>query len=267
LLPAHCWLHPLLTQRYDRSRLVCGRTELIKGLEDQVERTRSKATSPCTAPPITTSAASSASTTRISTETAPAGERIEEEGEDEDDGEMVRETVASAVGADGRSALAEMLTAPHDGSPPPDGRSSTAPSMVQVTVGTSAEAATANGSAAASAPAASGGSFRRRRCSFTGSAVALQRRSEGHKLASDTAAEVQMRYRSRIKEDLDRGSIWACKTFCLFPLLVRLTTLDHIFRVAFPLAYLAFLLISLQEVDFGVEQNRLLNNAPGPCLT
>ena len=87
----------------------------------------------------------------------------------------------------------------------------------------------------------------------------------GQKLASATAAEVQLRYRTRIKEDLDRGNIWACKTFCLFPVLVRLTSLDHIFRVAFPLAYLIFLLVSLEAIDFGVEQTKLLNGAPGPC--
>lgn len=77
---------------------------------------------------------------------------------------------------------------------------------------------------------------------------------------------MQQRYRSRIKEDLDRGSIWACKTFCLFPLLVRLTYLDHIFRFLFPIAYAVFLVVSLNEVDFGMKQLELLNNAPGVCL-
>ena len=47
--------------------------------------------------------------------------------------------------------------------------------------------------------------------------------------------------------------------------LVRLTHLDHIFRVAFPLAYAIFVLVALGEVDFGHAQHEKLMTAK--CYT
>ena len=87
------------------------------------------------------------------------------------------------------------------------------------------------------------------------------RNLEVHKLTEATSKEISNRYRSKVKEDLDRGWVWECKTFCLFPLLTRLTHVDHIFRVCFPLAYAIFTLAALAEVDFGRTQYEKLLTA------
>jgi len=71
-------------------------------------------------------------------------------------------------------------------------------------------------------------------------------------------AEMKMRYRSKVKEDLDRGKVWECKVFCLFPILENLQHLDHLSRLLFPLAYITFVLLSLSEVSFGAPHQALL---------
>ena len=91
------------------------------------------------------------------------------------------------------------------------------------------------------------------------------RRTLSRQLTAETSREVQGSYRSRIKEDLDRGNVWAFKTFYLFPLLVRLRYLDHVFRVVFPLAYVIYVLVSLSEVEFGLHQLDKINNGPVAC--
>jgi hypothetical protein len=75
---------------------------------------------------------------------------------------------------------------------------------------------------------------------------------------------LRLEYQRAARDELGKGQVWKMKVFCLFPCLVHLVRLDHICRVLFPLAYLAFVLLVLWEVDFGVEQKRLL--ASSPCF-
>ena len=93
-----------------------------------------------------------------------------------------------------------------------------------------------------------------------------QRRFPPRRAASQASTQASRKvrdtYRSTAKMDLDRNAVWECKTFCLFPLLVRLTSLDHIFRVAFPLAYGTYMLIVLSQVGFGTEHYKLLAGSP-----
>ena len=93
----------------------------------------------------------------------------------------------------------------------------------------------------------------------------VQRSSVGEILNFGLTPEQQAvkgAFRSRAKEDLDRGPIWEFKTFLLFPMLVRLSGLDHLFRILFPVAYIVYVICAFAEVDFGRPQYALLQGSP-----
>ena len=69
-------------------------------------------------------------------------------------------------------------------------------------------------------------------------------------------------YETMATRELGKGRFWKLKVFHLFPNLMFLTRLDHIFRVVFPFAYLIFVLTMLSEVGFGKEHYKLLETAP-----
>ena len=89
--------------------------------------------------------------------------------------------------------------------------------------------------------------------------------TEAQMLAAETKREMQNQYRTKVKEDLDRGRVWECKTFVLFPFLAKLTSLDHVFRFVFPLAYIIYLVAAFSEVEFAFPHYALL--ATSPCYT
>jgi len=60
---------------------------------------------------------------------------------------------------------------------------------------------------------------------------------------------------------MDKGRIWKFKVFFLFPVLNRLHTLDHVFRVLYPIAYLIFVLVELDRVGFGLDQRERLQSS------
>jgi hypothetical protein len=76
--------------------------------------------------------------------------------------------------------------------------------------------------------------------------------------------EIEKAYRAKARDDLDRGFCWEVKTFCIFPALVKLMQADFVFRFAFPLAYLTYVLIALDEVNFGAPHMNLLRTS-APC--
>ena len=82
--------------------------------------------------------------------------------------------------------------------------------------------------------------------------------------ASLGPATVRLRsaYRTQAQIDLNKGWIWRFKTFTLFPLIARVRFLDHIFRFLFPVCYLCFVLIHMNEINYGVDHQALLNNNP-----
>ena len=231
-------------------------TELIKGLEARVEAATGRgrpvpamaasALSPSrTVPSVAdTSAAPGMLARARESATAKTLTVDEEDEEDEEERETQAADEMALLGLDSPRAwleAEEKRSTDEEAALQSPCKVSAAPSMVQVTmdaaavakgagaaargVGTTAVGAAAPAAArAASAAALINGTSTAGLDALTASAM---RKRAADKLSADTAAEVQESYRTRIKEDLDRGSIWACKTFCLFPLLVKLTSLDH----------------------------------------
>jgi len=82
-----------------------------------------------------------------------------------------------------------------------------------------------------------------------------------HQLLSQMGSEMRLKYRTTARENLDHGAIWSAKVFYIFPMLVKLQSLDHIFRVVFPLAYVIYMIVAFQEVNFGRDHDRVLQSS------
>ena len=63
------------------------------------------------------------------------------------------------------------------------------------------------------------------------------------------------------QELLDKSYLWRLKTYYIFPVAQHLRFLDLCSRFLFPCAYLAFVLASLSEVKFGLDQRALLESS------
>jgi len=85
---------------------------------------------------------------------------------------------------------------------------------------------------------------------------------QGKKIRKRATLAVRHDYRAVAELDLDRGRIWAFKVFHLFPILKYLSHLDFVFRVVFPIAYLANVIVYMSEVNFGRDQLALLETSP-----
>ena len=72
---------------------------------------------------------------------------------------------------------------------------------------------------------------------------------------------VQLDYRMRAGEDLDKGRLWMFKVFTLLPILAKLTNADHYARVLFPIAFGIFLITAFSEVDFFSSHYSLLETS------
>lgn len=62
------------------------------------------------------------------------------------------------------------------------------------------------------------------------------------------------------QELLDQSQMWRLKTYYVFPVLEKMRHLDHISRFVFPTVYTIYLLAMLSEVNFGVDQRKLLES-------
>ena len=71
----------------------------------------------------------------------------------------------------------------------------------------------------------------------------------------------RLAYQDVARRDLDKGVVWKFKTFTLFPLLNNMRYLDFVFRAVFPVAYLIFVIVMFQEVDYS-SHFALLDTAP-----
>ena len=80
--------------------------------------------------------------------------------------------------------------------------------------------------------------------------------------AAGVTKRMQVSYKAAASRDLGKGRYWRFLTFTWTPALTGLLQLDNIFRVAFPLAYLIYVLVTLSEVNFGADQYALLRTAP-----
>ena len=93
-------------------------------------------------------------------------------------------------------------------------------------------------------------------------AVYLDHVSFSSKDDLQTIKHARERVKSFVREDLNKSSMWSFKTYRLFPILVRLRFLDHIFRWLFPIAYIVFVLVMFSEVDFGQTHEDALSQSP-----
>ena len=80
-------------------------------------------------------------------------------------------------------------------------------------------------------------------------------------LLNSASKDVKELFRAQAEED-GHNLIWRFKYFVIFPLLVKLSHMDHVFRVIFIPVYALYLLIALSEVNFGEDTARLLATAP-----
>jgi len=96
----------------------------------------------------------------------------------------------------------------------------------------------------------------------TAADIGLKRRKLPKEFAKPVTRKLAADYQAAAKYDLDKGATWKFKTFTLFPILAYLRYMDFVFRVIFPVAYLAFTVAMLAEVGFGYDQFALLDTAP-----
>jgi len=70
-------------------------------------------------------------------------------------------------------------------------------------------------------------------------------------LQSSIGKTIGADYATIASMEMDKDRVWQFKVFYLFPLLNRMQSLDHIFRVLFPLGYIVFVVVYCSEVNFG----------------
>ena len=80
---------------------------------------------------------------------------------------------------------------------------------------------------------------------------------------ADGITTIRNQCSKEVAEELGKDFVWRFKYFTLFPPLSNmLLSLDHYFRILFPLAFLSFLLSSYSEVGFGSEHYKVLETVP-----
>ncbi len=129
--------------------------------------------------------------------------------------------------------------------------------MAELSVGKIKDAATATANATAAATATATENIKDAATATatvtvaaTATATKTATRAARH-LHQGTAQELKREYATIASVSLDKDWIWKFKVFWLFPLLNQLQTLDHVFRVLFPLSYLIFIMYYGAQVNFG----------------